>query len=249
MQVTIWMGDKTQNKEYKRIFIMSDIHNHYQSYKIMRDRLGFSSDDLVIIDGDIVDRGGNQPDPLGICNEIRFSKKRVYDAIMIRGNHEQWLAEAIIRYCETGVIQYPYNSLGILASILPQEELLDYAKWMLELPLGIEMKVSGFRKKFKIAHASTVDFNSIEKSLMGSYDFYTECLKDRKHINVVGHTITSIVRYFLDDGDENNTDIIRESTRLWCIDCGNGYRDHTDFLGKLGCLELAEKGKVFEHYV
>lgn len=253
MKAKIWIRNECRNREYKRIFIVSDIHNHYQSYCNLRDRLGFSKGDLVIVDGDIVDRGGNHPDPLGICSKIRFPENREYEVIMLRGNHEQWLAEAIVKYSKTGIKKYHYNSLVLLSDKLNNEELIGYADWMLGLPLGLEMQVSGFRKKFRIAHASTVNLSSTEESLMGSYDFYIECLKDRKYTNVVGHTVSSMVRYyfeeFAEEGEKDNTDIFCIGNRLWCIDCGNGYRDDADFPGKLGCIELCDRGKVIEHYV
>ena len=253
VKTKIWIEDNCQSKDYKRIFIMSDIHNQYKSYCALRDKLGFSRGDLIIIDGDIVDRGEENADPLGICSEIRFEENREYDVIMLRGNHEQWLAEAIIRYCETGIKEYSYNSLEILAKELSKEELLGYANWMLELPLGLEMQVRGFRRKFKIAHASTLDFSSEEESLMGSYNFYLEGLKDRKYTSIVGHTITSMERYYFEEfspeEEKEDTDIFRIGNKMWFIDCGNGYRDEPDFPGKLGCIELLNAGKVKEHYI
>lgn len=254
MKTKMWIGNECRTEEYKRIFIVSDIHNHYKSYCALRDKLGFSKEDLVIVDGDIVDRGGKRPDPLGICSEIRFPENRLYDVIMLRGNHEQWLSEEIFRYCNTGDDKrYHYNSLRLLADQLTKEELLGYADWMKELPLGLEMEVSGFRRKFKIAHASTLDFNSLNESIMGSPDFYLDCLSDRKYTNIVGHTITPMVRYYFEEyeaeGEKEDTDIFRIGNKLWCIDCGNGYRDDDDFPGKLGCIELSARGKVTEHYV
>jgi len=76
VKTKIWIGNECRTEEYKRIFIVSDIHNHYKSYCALRDKLGFSKEDLVIVDGDIVDRGGHRPDPLGICSEIRFPENR-----------------------------------------------------------------------------------------------------------------------------------------------------------------------------
>ena len=71
--------------------------------------------------------------------------------------------------------------------------------------------------------------------------------------NIVGHTITPMVRYYFEEyeaeGEKEDTDIFRIGNKLWCIDCGNGYRDDDDFPGKLGCIELSARGKVTEHYV
>ena len=61
-----------------------------------------------------------------------------------------------------------------------------------------------------------------------------------------------MVRYYFEEyeaeGEKEDTDIFRIGNKLWCIDCGNGYRDDDDFPGKLGCIELSARGKVTEHY-
>lgn len=253
MNVKLWINNVNYGANYKRIFMLSDIHNHYMSYCEMRDKLGFSEDDLVVVAGDIVDRGGIYPDPLGICSEIRFEKNRPYKVIMLRGNHEQWLSEAIMRYCENGINDYHYNSLDILLNKLDKSELISYARWMKNLPLSLEMEVEGFKRRFKIAHASTVDLNSEKECLMGSHDFYLNSLNDNKYTNVVGHTVSSMVRYYFEEFsneiNKENTDIFRIGNKMWCIDCGNGFRDEIGYLGKLGCIELGNNGKVIEHYV
>lgn len=250
MNVKIWINDELTEKDYDRVFLLSDIHNHYDSYCQLKEKLHFTEKDLIIVAGDIVDRG---PNPLGLLSEIRFAENRSYDVIMLKGNHEQWLARDIIKYCQTGKDESHYNSLSILSKQLSLEELCGYAEWMSNLPLGLIMKIEGYRKKFRIAHASTIDLTSTDESLMGSYNFYLKCLYDRKYINVVGHTVTSIVREYFEDfeseGEKDNTDIFRIGMRLWCIDCGNGYRDNKYFPGKLGCIELLGNKKIYEHYV
>lgn len=254
MKTKILVNNHTNSTEYNRIFVVSDIHNDYESYCLLRDKLGFSSGDLVIVAGDIVDRGEPTPNPLALCSEMRFSENRAYDVIMLKGNHEQWLADAIMDYCDMGLAKYRYNSLDILLRQLTIEELKGYAQWVLELPLGIEMHVSGYIKPIKIAHASTFDFSSTHTSVMGSRSFYLDCLtgSERKYTHIVGHNPTSNVRYlfeeFPEEGEPDNTDIFH-LRNLWCIDCGNGFRNEKGYPGKLGCLELNGRGKFVEHYV
>lgn len=241
------------DRNYKRVFMISDIHNHYKSFCQMRNQLNWGDGDLIIIVGDIVDRGGNEADPLSLCSEVRFDENRKYEVVMLKGNHEKWLASAIRKYCMDDICDYRYNSLNILREQLSKEELIGYADWMEQLPLGIDMSITGYRKKFKIAHASTIDITSESECLMGSPDFYFEALKQKKYTSVVGHTVTSIVRYYFEEFEAKhkgeNTDIFCVGNKIWCIDCGNGFRDDEEYPGKLGCIELIGNGKIKEHYV
>ena len=93
---------------------------------------------------------------------------------------------------------------------------------------------------------------SESECLLGSTDFYLDTLRQRKYTSVVGHTVTSIVRYYFEEFESDskeNTDIFHVGNKVWCIDCGNGYRDDEDYPGKLGCIELTGNGKIKEHYV
>lgn len=241
------------NKDYERVFLISDIHNHYKSYSQMRDVLNWNKNDLVIILGDIIDRGGEVADPLAMLNEVRFAESRNYDIIMLKGNHEKWLTSAISRYCSSGRRVYMYNSLDIILDKLSIEELFQYAEWMDQLPLGIEMSVAGYEKIFRLAHASTLDLSDEDECLLGSALFFKNALDQSDYISVIGHTVTDVIRRYygeVSNLDGNiNTDIWHYEDKLWCIDCGNGYREEKDISGKLGCIELSGSGKIKEHYI
>lgn len=237
-------------KYYKRVFVLSDIHGQYQRFNQLRKFLQWNKYDLVIIAGDIVDRG---PNPREILDDLMGSP--IYDCICLKGNHELWLSEAISAYIMTGVETYQYNSLGILVNECNLRDMDRYANWMAKLPTSLEMRIDGWKKPFKICHASTANMKNVGECTLGKMDFYADCLTDcelGRYTNIVGHTVTSYVRRYLELEDIDNNDILKIGDRLWCIDCGCGYID-LGFPGKLGCVEIREGERkeitIKEHYV
>lgn len=72
MQVQMKIEESFIEENYERIFFISDIHNDYENYCKMKNKLGWNKGDLVIILGDIVDRGGEKADPISLCKEVRY---------------------------------------------------------------------------------------------------------------------------------------------------------------------------------
>lgn len=79
-----------------KFFVVSDIHGYYDEMKMALDEAGFdpnNENSWLIVLGDCCDRG---PDPIGVINYLQSLPRK----IIIRGNHEQLIMEAINR-------QYP----------------------------------------------------------------------------------------------------------------------------------------------
>lgn len=70
------------------IYLMSDIHGEYQMFIKMLEKISFSEQDVLYILGDVVDRG---PEPIKILQYI-INKKNI---ILLRGNHEQMMLDAL----------------------------------------------------------------------------------------------------------------------------------------------------------
>lgn len=71
------------------IYVTSDIHGKFNSLKIMLDHVGFNSEDRLIINGDIMDRG----EDLKSLIDFIISKKSNIDFIL--GNHEIMFLDAV----------------------------------------------------------------------------------------------------------------------------------------------------------
>jgi len=69
-------------------YIISDIHGEYQMFLKMLEKINFSNSDTLYILGDVVDRG---PEPIKVLQYI-IDKPNI---ILIRGNHEQMMLDAI----------------------------------------------------------------------------------------------------------------------------------------------------------
>ena len=53
------------------VYVVSDIHNDASGFKEFLDKIAFSKDDLLIINGDIFDRGDEPVDLVNLANWIR----------------------------------------------------------------------------------------------------------------------------------------------------------------------------------
>lgn len=67
-----------------KIYCMSDIHNDYDSFREMLEKINFSKEDKLYINGDIFDRGYK---PVELYFEILKYQYR-NNITCIRGNHD-----------------------------------------------------------------------------------------------------------------------------------------------------------------
>ena len=218
-------------------YCMSDIHNDYDSFVEMLNKISFSPQDKMYIVGDVFDRGMK---PAELYREIRQ-----HDNIhVLRGNHDQWVMEYIHNYYGKGVKNsYYYNTFEYLQEQASEEEIIEIADWIAALPFYEIVTVNG--KRYQLAHARTdaePEKVSDSSSFLMGYDidyihFLREGLADTDYISVCGHIPTANIRA-----------MVRERQvvphRVWSnykgnvfiIDCGNGYRGE---VGRaLGCLRL-----------
>ena len=70
-------------------YVISDIHGNYERWTDIKNRIGFSDDDKMIIVGDVVDRGSCG---IRIIREIMKSD----NMILLLGNHELMMIENIL---------------------------------------------------------------------------------------------------------------------------------------------------------
>ena len=79
-------------------FVIGDIHNSLKKLDKMLTLISPSMQDRIILLGDLFDRGGADPDPVGVYHRISGLNTNVK---WIRGNHDQLLAEYIHAYYGT----------------------------------------------------------------------------------------------------------------------------------------------------
>ena len=73
----------------KKVYVVSDIHNDANRFKLLLEKIDFAEDDILILAGDIFDRG-SQP------IELYFEILKHANIQVIQGNHDVWLAREIM---------------------------------------------------------------------------------------------------------------------------------------------------------
>lgn len=71
------------------MYVVSDIHNDADRFKLLLQKIDFAEDDILILAGDIFDRR-NQP------IELYFEILKHPNIQVIQGNHDVWLAREIM---------------------------------------------------------------------------------------------------------------------------------------------------------
>lgn len=212
-------------------YITSDIHNDSEKLRELLKRINLKKEDKLYILGDLFDRSNYNPDPVGIYFTILALGDKCQ---VIRGNHEQELAEYITTYFQTkerkrkDIEPYRYNSFELLLERLTPIDVQNIATWILEMPLQLEVKVN--ETKYLLAHAMTVNPNEeccAGVFLRGEGNFQRFLMNGvKEYISICGHS------------NPGGQDIWRNSKgNVIICDCGCGFRS-----GRLGCLCI-ETGK------
>ena len=214
------------NISNRNVYVISDIHNDADGFIELLELIEFSKKDLLIIDGDIFDRG-NKP------VELYFEILKHPNIQVVQGNHDVWLSREILeKYENEEVGEYiSYNSLEILEERLTPVDLIKLAKWIKRQPYYINLTLDGV--KFQIAHAQTFPTpeNMWDKSKLYMGDSHHENFINGEeefgdYISVVGHTATKDRKIW-----------VSPSGKTIRIDCGAGYKCY-NVSGKLAALRL-----------
>ncbi|MCR5092926.1 MAG: metallophosphoesterase [Lachnospiraceae bacterium] len=229
-------------------YIIGDIHNAAKKLDKLLTLISPSMQDRIFFLGDLFDRGGADPDPVGVYRRISGLNANV---TWIRGNHDKLLASQIYAYYGTdeknrsSLRPYRYNSFDLMKDRLSRGDMLDLADLIMRLPLQIEIEAGS--AKYLLAHAMTFDPAAGEQEEKA----YLEGLGDMHayfehgvegYVSLVGHHDTSYQhgnprgRYL----DEASASIwVNDQGSLYLMDCGCGLPG-----GRLACICL-ETGERF----
>ncbi len=132
----------------RNVYVVSDIHNYADGFKRLLKKIQFNENDLLIIDGDIFDRGDK---PV----ELYFEILKYPNIQVIQGNHDVWVARQIIeQFGHRKIGEYiSYNTVAIMEKRLTPVDMLRLAEWIQEKPYYINLTING--RKYQIAHAQT----------------------------------------------------------------------------------------------
>lgn len=228
-------------KHTNRVYVISDIHNDYVNFRKMLKKIEFQESDTLYIVGDVFDKG-YLPQPLELYREI-LKYKNIH---VLRGNHDNWLAESI-RFAVKHVTVRPMaDSYYILKNRLSEQELLELEQWITSLPLQAEIEVED--TKYLLAHAQTAKWSekmSEDVFLMGNFDKTYYEYGIRGVVSIVGHTTTDVIRSWMGERQRKPYEVwCNRFKNLYVIDCGNGIRKPGKFGPRLACMRLNDR-KVF----
>lgn len=229
-------------------FVIGDIHNILNKFEKLLEMIQPKMQDHIYLLGDLFDRGGAEPDPIGVYFKISGMEANV---TWIRGNHDQLLADYIYRYYGTpekkreSLQPYSYNSFNLMKERLVEADMLNLADKIMRLPLHVELEIDS--KKYLLAHAMTVNPANGERRA----EVYLEGINTMDeywskgvegYISLVGHHNSffqcrnSLGSYL----DEKTASIWKNDLgNLYMLDCGCGLPN-----GRLACLCL-ETGERF----
>lgn len=210
----------------RNVYVVSDIHNDADGFKELLCKMEFAPEDLLIINGDIFDRG-DQP------VELYFEITKYKNIQVVLGNHDVWLMREILeKYAGENVGEYiRYNSLPYLEERLTPVDLVNLAHWLKAQPYYVNLNLDG--SNYQIAHAQT--FKTPERMLdksklyLGDAHYESFIRGKEEHdafISVVGHTATEDYKIW-----------ISPSGKTIRTDCGAGYKCY-NCQGNLGAIRL-----------
>lgn len=189
----------------KKVYIISDLHGHYQVFMKLLEKIQFRDEDDMYILGDVCDRG---PQSLDIYFEI-FKRKNIQ---LIKGNHEIMMRESLLKDNDTSTNQFRmwmenggrktienYHQYLNKKNISEAEYkkvratfLADMIRFVNDCPSFIEVIMN--KKKYVLIHAGInpekglYDQTEEECAWMREYFYMSKGLEGKKII--FGHTPT-----------------------------------------------------------
>ena len=229
--------EKINENDYNRIFVMSDIHGQYDLFLKMLDRIDLKREDLLVIIGDICDRGKKSYEIYMKCMKMI---KLGYNLKFILGNHEDMLLEDLendypIRYeTEYSVFRNSKYFENKDMKDWHEENFLEEIEWLVKWLKNCPLIISGnenifvhagldLKKVLEKQEKETVLWTREEFWLMENVE-----LEEYKGKNIYfGHT------------PNINGRVSKKTDRIKGIDCGAFF---THFLG---CLEVKSQKEIY----
>lgn len=225
-------------------YVMSDLHGNYKSYRAMLEKIKFSSDDMLYILGDILDRG---PHPIKIILDLMERP----NVVVIAGNHcvmaceclnfllqeiteenvsniDEIMVEKLIQWQQNGSVTTTDEFHK--CDKQTQQRILDF---IMEFELYEEIELKD--KHYILVHAGLKNFSPDKQlweyeleELVWERPDYEMPYFDDKYV-ITGHTPTLAIE------SNKKPGYIYQAHNHIAIDCGCGYPG-----GRLGCLRLED---------
>ena len=223
-------------------YVMGDIHGEADRFHTMLEKIHFSKDDVLILLGDVIDRG---PDGIALLLEIM----EMPNVIMLLGNHEYMMLQCLGPEA-TGMEIRRWNKNGnapTLAAYLKQKTKVQkrILAYLRSLPTHLDIEVEGNR--FYMVHGFPGDNVHDEvwtRPTMESENPIPDCRL------IIGHTkVLSMIQpeekriaYAMELEDKGEHLKILHTPSFINLDCGCGYDMP---IKALACIRLED---MVEYY-
>ena len=224
---------------FDRILAVSDIHGEHDKFLKLLEKAEYNSTcDLLIVCGDMIDRGNQNLDTIQTCQKLQQQ-----GAVLLKGNHEQFAQECI----QDIILERPSEALQLWVMNnggavtydelvnLSKAELKDLLSFLRRLPLYFEIQ------NYIFVHAGVEAKKPLDKNtedeLIWSDDSFYYCPTYKGKTVIFGHTPT----FLLTTPKKRNDKAYKQSAKIWYdqtfkdkigIDCGSVFG------GRLAAIEL-----------
>ena len=229
--------EKINENDYNRIFVMSDIHGQYELFLKMLDKIKLKRKDLLVIIGDICDRGKKSYEIYMKCMKMI---KLGYNLKFILGNHEDMLLEDLendypIRYeTEYSVFRNSKYFENKDMKDWHEENFLEEIEWLVKWLKNCSLIISGNENIF--VHAGLDLKKVLEKQEKETVLWTREEFWIMENVELEEYKGKNI--YFGHTPNINGR-ISKKTDRIKGIDCGAFF---THFLG---CLEVKSQKEIY----
>lgn len=213
----------------RRVIVTSDVHGEYDYFQSLLQKLHFSANDILVVNGDIIERGGQSLRCLRFLMQL-VKEERAYficgnnDAFVWRLVHEADMLDTVEPFCRSraSILSEMYREMGLPADMpardwvpLVRERYKEEFDFLISAPTILETP------HFTFVHAGLKDpdiyssKNSKAFELMKFDDFLSYPISFEKPL-VVGHWPTALYsRGFFDFSP-----YVEENRRIISIDGG-----------------------------
>lgn len=250
-------------------YVMSDIHGCYTAMNKMLEKIEFSKDDKLIIDGDIIDRG---PENYEMLEWMMTASDNVE---FLMGNHEEGFIQYVdtLRTCMNGSLGIKeaycearrdilggFDLYGTIRKLLNRYNIgigqfIYWSDKMRGFPYKKELAFNG--RDYIIVHAGYITEEAAKKMNLQIYGsntveyFYTNAREEsfniggREHATIVaGHNPTLVENEpFCNNGWVKRKEDIERDCIFYYIDCGCVFRKKNE-KAHLACIRLEDE-KIF----
>ena len=216
-----------EDNNIRNLYVLSDLHGHRKEFYKMLKKIDFQKEDLLIINGDVIDRG---EESIALLQDI-FEMSNV---ILLKGNHECMMIE--------GLFQYDFD---VFSNWMKNGGATTYKE--MEKLSGLEQN-NIYRKLKELDDSLIVDINNEIYVIVHAGLFILPDIEIEDLLKMQGDNIFWIRKRFLKSNVKTNYKIIFGHTQTFTIPYElNSYPKHYTYEGydEKKIVEEAKQSKIW----